>query len=484
MPEPLRQTAARGPRIDRLPLSGIGAPPAPMGHALAWFDGHLYLAPGGPPGTPARIFRRDGATGQWVTVHESPMVDTPTGPAPRESGIRAMTVFQGSTDAAPCLYCGTISDAGSAAGGQILRSTDGLTFSPAPPLLFGAPALGGFAVFGPWLAMLPRGAADRTGLHPDRAARGTVPQVAQDPGAGFWTPADELARATGWHTDPANLAIAALAVAHGALYAATTNPTRGFELWRTRGETTAPFHWEKVLDRGAHRFAENPSVAAMTAFDGDLWIGTESRILDPETPPGTSPGGAAAGPEGGLDPNRIRERITALVRPREPAPPAAELMRLRADGSWDIVVGSPRFTPDGLKVPLAALGPGFGDPGQIAISALAVHAGRLYAGTRQIRPGDPGAPNRISPAGAALWCSADGQDWTLLPAAEQAGETGCIAVESLCPTPEGLVIGLRRDVAAGLAAELAGWAGGSLPAARAEPVADEVSLLRLLPDTP
>jgi hypothetical protein len=473
MPEPLRQPAPPGPRVDTLPLSGIGTPLAPMGHALAWFDGHLYLAPAGAPGTPARIFRRDGTTGQWAAVHESPEIQTPAGPAPRESGIRAMTVFQGSADAAPCLYCGTIS----AQGGQILRSADGLTFAPTPPLLFGAPALGGFAAFGPWLAVLPQGTSDQSGLHPDRAARGTVPQVAQDPGAGFWTPADELARATGWHTDPANLAIAVLAVAHGALYAATTNPTRGFELWRTGGETTAPFHWECVLDRGAHRFTENPSVAAMTPFDGDLWIGTESRILDPEAPP-------AAGPEGGLDPNRIRDRITALVRPREPAPPAAELIRLRPDGSWDIVVGSPRFTPDGLKVPLAALGPGFGDPGQIAISALAVHDGSLHAGTRQIRPGDPGAPDRIGLAGAALWSSADGENWTLLPVAEQAGETSCIAVESLCPTPDGLVIGLRRDVAAGLAAELAGWAGASLPAARAEPTADDVILLQVTPDKP
>lgn len=468
MPEPLRAPPASG--FETLPLSGIGAPLAPIGHALAWFDGHLYLAPGGPPGTPARIFRRDGATGQWTTVHESPMLDTPTGPAPRETAVRAMAVFQGSADAAPALYCGTIAGM----GGQILRATDGLSFAPTSPLLFGAPALGGFAAFGPWLAVLPQGATDETGLHPDRAARETVPQVAQDPGAGFWTPADELARATGWHVDPANLAVAALAVAHGALYAATTNPTRGFELWRTRGETTAPFHWEKILDRGAHRFAENPSVAAMLAFDGDLWIGTESRILDRTdthaTPTGPGADNARAAPAAAM--TQLREKLSARQGGPALAPPGAELIRLRADGSWDLIVGAPRFTPEGLKVPLGALGPGFGDATQVAVTALAVHDGRLYAGTRQTRP----RPDR-TPAGAALWSSADGFDWTPHHAAADAGEAGCIAVDSLCSTPEGLVIGLCRDVEAA-ATGLSGWAGAITPATRAEALMDEIVLLR------
>ncbi len=466
MPEPRRSLSAEaatlgGLRFDPLPLTGLGTPLAPQGHALAWFDGHLYLSPAAGSGTPARIFRRDGATGTWTTVHESPEIETPTGPAPRECGIRAMTVFQGSADAAPSLYCGTIS----ATGGQILRSADGLSFAPAPALVFGAPALGGFAVFAPWLAALPLGVRDQTGLHPDRAAAGTVPQVAQDPGAGFWTPADELARATGWHTDPANLAVAALAVAHGALYAATTNPTRGFELWRTTGQTTAPFHWEKILDRGADRFAENPSVAAMLAFDGDLWIGTESQVHDDPD--------SAATPDTNTLPAALRDRLAARGRGPADAPAGAELIRLRADGSWDLVVGAPRFTAAGLKVPLAALGPGFDDRSQAAIAALAVHDGRLFAGTRQARPRAAGVAPR-----AMLWSTADGMDWQGLPVANQAGETDCIAVESLCSTPQGLIVGLRRDVAAGLS----GWAGASLPGSgEDETLADEVVLLCGLP---
>ncbi len=462
MPEARRDLPAApatlgGLRFEALRLDGLGSPMAPMGHALAWFDGHLYLSLAAGPGTPARIFRRDGATGTWSTVFESHETDTPVGPAPRECGIRAMTVFQGSTDTAPCLYCGTIS----VTGGQILRSADGISFTPAPPQVFGAPALGGFTVFGPWLAALPLGASDQTGLHPDNAAIGTVPQVAQNPGAGFWTPADELARTTGWHTDPANLAVAALAVAHGALYAATTNPTRGFELWRTTGQTTAPFHWEKVLDRGAGRFAESPSVAAMAEFDGDLWIGTESQVHD-------DPDSAAPVDTGHL-PAALRDRLAARRSSPAEASTGAELIRLRADGSWDLIIGVPRFTPSGLKVPLAALGPGFGDTGQSAIAALAVHDGHLFAGTRQARPRAAGTPPR-----AMLWCSDDGMDWQGLPIADQAGETDCMAVESLCSTPEGLVASLRRDVAAGLS----GWAGASLPGNGGdETLADEAVLL-------
>jgi hypothetical protein len=453
-----------GLRFTALPLVGLGPPLAPLGHALAWFDGHLYLAPAGMPGEPARIFRRDGVTGDWTCVHESPLVHSPAGPSPREIGIRAMTVFKGTGDGAPCLYCGTIASA----GGQILRSEDGLRFTATPRRTFGAPALGSFVQIGPWLAALPAGQVDGTPIL-DRPARGTEPQVAQDPGAGFWTPAHDSSRKDrhdpAWEADAANLAVAALAVAHGALYAATTNPGRGFELWRTRTETTAPFRWEKVLDRGAGRFSENPSVAAMTAFDGDLWIGTDSRLHDPATPAQPAAGTEAPAITGG----GLRRRLETRIWAQEAAPPAAELIRVRADGSWDLIVGAPRFTPAGLKVPLSALGPGFGDRTQIAISALAVHEGRLHAGTRQGRPRDSGIA-----AGCALWSSADGTAWTALPAPHQAGETGCIAVDSLCPTPEGLFLGLRRDMTD---AGLAGWAGGRGSALWAAAPVDEITVL-------
>jgi hypothetical protein len=470
MPETLRsaESVPDGPgglRFTALTLAGLGPPLAPLGHALAWFEGHLYLAPAGVPGKPARIFRCDRARNEWTCVHESPLIPTSAGLFPREIGIRAMTVFKGTGDRAPCLYCGTISSA----GGQILRSEDGLHFTPTPHLTFGAPALGSFARIGPWLAVLPEGQADGM-LNLTSAARGTEPQVAQDPAAGLWTPAHESrmdgAHDPAWEADKANLAVAAMAVAHDALYAATTNPTRGFELWRTRVETTAPFRWEKVLDRGAGRFSENPSVAAMAAFGGDLWIGTECQLHDPASP--TRP---TAGPEGAaMRGGRRRLRPAARVRAQETAPAAAELIRIRADGSWDLIVGAPRFTPAGLKVPLSALGPGFGDRTQIAIPALAVHEGRLFAGTRQVRPRDGGIA-----AACALWSSADGTEWSALHATDQAGETGCIAVDSLCPTPEGLFLGLRREVTD---LGLAGWAGGQSPAARAEGLVDEIAILQ------
>ena len=35
-----------------------------------------------------------------------------------------------------------------------------------------------------------------------------------------------------------------------------------------------------------------------------------------------------------------------------------EIIRIGADGTWDLLVGVPRFSPGGLRIPLSGLGPG------------------------------------------------------------------------------------------------------------------------------
>ena len=86
----------------------------------------------------------------------------------------------------------------------------------------------------------------------------------------------------------------------------------------------APYHWEKVLDGGAGRGALNQGAVAMHAFNGALYIGTGIQ-------------------NGGYD---WRNKI---------GPAAAEIIRLNANGSWDIIVGNPR---DG-KRPLSEMFAGF-----------------------------------------------------------------------------------------------------------------------------
>ncbi len=97
---------------------------------------------------------------------------------------------------------------------------------------------------------------------------------------------------------------------------------------------------------GAGRGALNQGAVAMHAFNGALYIGTGIQ-------------------NGGYD---WRNKI---------GPAAAEIIRLNANGSWDIVVGNPR---DG-KRPLSEMFAGFNNFFAGYIWRFGVHDGWLYAGT-------------------------------------------------------------------------------------------------------
>ena len=136
-----------------------------------------------------------------------------------------------------------------------------------------------------------------------------------------------------------------LAVLGDYLYAGTGGLS-GFQIWKTDGEGKPPFRWEKVLDGGAGRGALNQGAVAMTAFGDALYIGTGIQ-------------------NGGYD---WRFKI---------GPAAAEIIRLNADGSWDIIVGNAR---DGRN-PLSGLFAGFNNYFAGYVWRMGVHQGWLYAGT-------------------------------------------------------------------------------------------------------
>ena len=152
----------------------------------------------------------------------------------------------------------------------------------------------------------------------EKSEGGGLLYVSRDPRTGTWAPAN----APGFG-DPHNQVIHGLQVCHDRLYAAAGNPFAGFQLWRTQAQGDPPFHWEPVLQQGAHRHTLNSAVAAMAVLRDALYLGTG-------------------------------------VPPTERSPKAAagcEIIRILPTGRWELVVGQPRFSPIGLQVPVSTRGP-------------------------------------------------------------------------------------------------------------------------------
>lgn len=437
-------------RFGVLPPTGLPPAGGLQVTALAWFNDRLYLAGAMPePGGRGRIFALDPLAGLWETIWESPDITHATGARlPRDFGIHSLAVLQDATDTAPCLYGATMSDRGT----LILRSEDGLQFAPVSepglgmrpgdPLRISAMALAGLEgrLFALPLSVMPQ----PTSAEADRSRR-RAPALLHVRVAGqTWEPAS----APGLGSRD-NVAISAIAAAHGHVYAATRNPLHGFQLWRSRAGGAPPFAWEKVLSDGAMRHTLNPGVTRMLAFGGDLYLGTGITGTGPEEAPDAASG-------------------------------AAELIRVRPDGSWDLLVGAPRFTPDGLKVPLSALGPGFDNAYNTGIAALAEHDGVLYAATRnwearhRIELGQNQGRDAPLEGGFELWASADGAAWSRVIAGGN-GTVSATTVSALCATPQGLCLASLQEAQI-IAHELGGWSGMELPGQAAP--ADTFQILR------
>ncbi len=421
-------TAFTANHFELIGQAGLGHPVSTLAHSMSWYRDHLYLGTTTPKSSGAddrgRVMRYDHQMGTWETMFESPILVPDARiqaraiarggtmakkmPAPtelgREFGLRSMAVFQGPGDPGPCLYAGSMS----LWGGLILRSTDGRNFEPVTTPGLGDDTILSFRGLTPFKGKLftsPAGTVSDTVNDLNLSPKQMV-YMSDDPVTGTWKPVCEEA-----FGDKTNRGIFSLATAHGYLYAGTANPKRGFQLWRTAAEGTAPYHWERVLTDGAWRYNHNLSTGAMTEFNGDLYVGSGISGM-------------------GYD------------RENDVGPSASELIRVRRDGSWDLIFGEPRFTADGLKIPLSAHGPGLDDPYNSVTWAMCVHEGALYFGTHQWEPFDwamhgKGAALR---GGYQLWASPDGEDWTKLIDAGH-GRVTATGLRTLQSTPQGLFVG-------------------------------------------
>jgi hypothetical protein len=103
-------------------------------------------------------------------------------------------------------------------------------------------------------------------------------------------------------------------------------------------------------------------------------------------------------------------------------------MRIYPDDSWDIITGSPRFTPHGLKRPISGLTGGFGDRYLYNFWRFAIQDETLYLGTSGWKWMPTYLRNRgdlsdaqlqrlraetedYHPGEYSLWCTDDGVNW-------------------------------------------------------------------------
>jgi hypothetical protein len=379
----LHEPALSAGNFRRIAERGFGDGCNSYAYSSVWYDNHLYIgtvrnvlpvimmrwpfeipfeiAPVPVPDDYTKldlrgqIWRYNPLTREWKRIYRSPMVPGWEGRlAPVAVGFRCMTLFQGKSDARPAIYTFPIVGRNSL-GAVTLRSIDGETFEALPP-----PRVAGEdEYFGSFRGVVafkgrlfvapshtkgnPREATTQANIAPVVEVRCT-----DDPTTGNWHVSSP--RAFG---DPTNVVIFDMETCGDYLYVGVGNVREGFQLWRTNAEGDPPHRWEKVLDRGADRGQLNQAPVSFADFNGVLYLGTAIQ-------------------NGGWD------------KTNNIGPAPAEVLRVYPDKSWDLVVGDPRMTRQGLKIPTSGMAAGFDNPLCVYMWRMCVHNGALYVGTHDL----------------------------------------------------------------------------------------------------
>lgn len=356
----------------------------------------------------------------WERVFQSPWIDANGERLPRELGYRAMCVFQGESDTEETLYAATYCPA-RGEGARILRSTDGEDFQEVPmPEGFGRQIIT-LRLVVPFKGRLFTSPTGTAGGNPNASGKAVI-FCSKDPARGAW----DVANLPDFG-DKGNVGVFEMVACGDWLYAGTAG-LAGYQIWRTRAEGEAPFHWECVVRDGAGRGALNQGVASFAVHGGFVYAGSGIQ-------------------HGGID-------RTSGVGPAGP-----ELIRIHEDGHWDLIVGSERFTVEGRKVPLSGYSPGFDNLFAGYFWRMESHDGWLYLGTfdwlmmlrysEQTNWPKPFAAmvQRIGVeklidlrGGAELYRSRDGENW--LPVTQQGfGNAYNYGIRTMQSTPYGLAVG-------------------------------------------
>lgn len=373
----------------------------------------------------AQIWRFNPVMEDWELVFESPLVRGRDGKfRARDRSIRAAVVCQTEIDPEPTLYFGI----GSLEGQVVfLRSIDGKNFDECLERGFGLseadiPSVRTICGLNGKLYSTPTGKNYSRGMLDDNMTDYPVIFETADPLTGNWLPVSELG-----FDDPDNLSINEIAVFNNHLYAATLNTRRGFQLWKTDAEGKSPYRWNKILEDGAYRGPKNSIPASMIVFKDALYIGATLQ----------------------------RQGRKGLDRY---GPFAAELIRVYSNDTWDVVCGTPRFTPQGLKRPISGMDGGFDDRFTHAFWRMTEYQDSLYVGTAgwkwmptylwdrkdltetQRQSLQVETAKRVD-GEFSLWRSSDGIHWESLTRTGFAGSNPLIyGVRELVKTPYGIFV--------------------------------------------
>jgi nucleoside-diphosphate-sugar epimerase len=448
--------------FTRLAANGFGEPQNAYVHSMAYFRDQIYagtsrhsmallklfppLAPPAMDPWPVKvpgsvedldmrgqIWRCQVKDGKFEKIHVSPEIKGKNGKkVPRDLGYRGMAVFQGRSDREPALYVASISTVLRGTAAHILRSLDGVNFEVVSEPGLGNPNISTFralAVFDHHLFAPPAG--EGVTFNSNKAS---VIMRCADPLKKKWEPACEPG-----FGDPTNYGIFEMVVFNEHLYAGTFNHFHGYQIWKTPATGSKPCRWTKVIAGGAYRGSLNEIAMSLCVHNGALYVGSAIQ-------------------NGGFD------------RYNFVGPAAGEVIRLYPDDSWELLVGTPRQTPEGMKYPLSGLGPGFDNVFAGYIWRMTVHDGWLYTSTFDWSVFLPyaGRPSRTAKrmmhglgvdqivktgGGFDLWRTQDGINW--IPVTQNGmGNPYNYGARTLVSTPRGLFVGTANPFGPEVAAKI------------------------------
>lgn len=420
-------------------------------HSMAWFDGKLYVGTtcatfqGMKTNKPvpnlspwvvlspddvydvdrrAEIWQYTPETSSWRRVYQAPWMRAAGNRAvPRYMGFRGMTVFQSPGDQKPCLYVSTWAPQ-RAEPPDILRCEDGENFenAPRPPWDTAVRSFRTLQVFKGRVHTTPTGSNRGQGAEECVGSEATI-YCTDDIATGVWQ-----AASTHGFGDFSNLTVFEMGTFDDHLYAGTVNPTSGFQLWKTNGDGGPPYRWKRVIHNGAFRGPNNELGLSMCSFKGAMYVGT-----------GIVNGG--------------------YHRAHSLGPAGAEIIRVFPDDSWDLVVGNPRVTPEGLKTPISGFSAGFDNLFTGYIWRMMVHEDCLYVGTFSWGNVLPYVPRQVWPdeinalidrwgletilrnyGGCALWRTHDGVIWEPVTLSGFGNKYNW-GIRNFASTPHGLFVG-------------------------------------------